>query len=154
MLAVGDTVPDFTLQDQDGNDVTWSELRGKPVVVFFYPRANTPGCTTEACSFRDNTAAFEERGVTVLGASADSVKKQLNFRNKYDLTMPLLSDPDHVIVEGWGVWGKKKMRGKEYMGIVRSTFLFDADGAVRHVWSPVKVKGHVEAVLARLEEGI
>ncbi len=153
MLSVGDTVDDFTLLDQRGNEVRWADLRGKRVVVFFYPKANTPGCTKEAVAFQEHRAAFEELGVTVLGASADSVKRQSNFADKYDLTIPLLSDPDHVIIEPWGVWAEKKMYGRTSMGIVRSTFLFDADGRVAQVWSPVKVAGHAEAVLAHVREG-
>lgn len=147
MLAVGDTVDDFNLLDQNGETVQWSALRGTPVVVFFYPRANTPGCTKEACAFRDLQAEFEAAGATVIGVSGDSVKAQSNFTNKHDLNMPLLSDPDHVILEPWGVWGEKKMYGKTSMGIIRSTFWFDADGVVQQVWSPVRVKGHVDAVL-------
>ena len=150
MLAVGDTVEDFTLLDQHGAEVRWSDLRGKPVVVFFYPRANTPGCTREACAFRDLRGEFEAEEVQVLGVSADSVRAQSNFATKHELAMPLLSDPDHAILEPWGVWGEKKMYGKTSMGIIRSTFLFDGEGVVRHVWSPVRVNGHVDAVLERV----
>ncbi|MEN0067456.1 MAG: thioredoxin-dependent thiol peroxidase [Myxococcota bacterium] len=152
MLVVGDTVDEFTLCDQNGNEVPWNAFRGKPLVVFFYPRANTPGCTKEACAFRDLSSEFEAAGARVVGVSADSVKVQSNFTNKHDLNMPLLSDPDHVILEPWGVWGEKKMYGKTSMGIIRSTFLFDADGVVQHVWSPVRVKGHVDAVLEKVCE--
>jgi len=153
MLAIGDTVEDFTLLDQDGQEVHWRDFRGKPVVVFFYPRANTPGCTKEACAFRDTRAEFEAEGVAVIGISGDSVKAQSNFRTKHELDFPLLSDKDHVVLEPWGVWGEKRMYGKTSMGIIRSTFLFDADGVVKHVWSPVKVAGHVDAVLERVREG-
>lgn len=153
MLAVGDTVDDFTLLDQNGNEVHWKDFRGKPVVVFFYPRANTPGCTKEACAFRDLNAEFEAAGAQVVGVSADSVKKQANFTTKHELNMPLLSDPEHVILEPWGVWGEKKMYGKTSMGIVRSTFLFDADGTVTQVWSPVRVAGHVDKVLEAVTGG-
>lgn len=153
MLEVGQTVPEFTLLDQTGREVSWSSLRGSRVVFFFYPRANTPGCTKEACAFRDLGADFGSRGVQVFGISADSVKKQANFDEKHGLGMPLLSDPEHVVIENWGVWGQKKMRGREYMGIVRTTILFDADGAVERVWSPVRVKGHAEAVLAHIDGG-
>jgi peroxiredoxin Q/BCP len=152
MIEPGATVAPFTLCDQDGNDVAWDSLRGKPVVFFFYPKANTPGCTTEACAFRDLAADFEDRGVTVIGVSADTPKRQASFATKYDLTMPLLADPDHRILEPWGVWAEKRNYGKTYMGIVRSTFLFDADGTLRHVWPSVRVKGHAEAVLATVDE--
>lgn len=152
MLSIGETVADFTLQDADGNDVTWSSLRGAPVVVFFYPKASTPGCTTEACAFRDLAPDFAESGVKVLGMSADSVKRQANFREKYELTTPLLSDPEHTVLEAWGVWQEKKNYGRTYMGIVRSTFLFNAEGEVVFAWPKVKVKGHAEAVLEKVRE--
>ncbi len=151
MLNTGDTVDDFSLLDQHGNEVNWASLRGTPVVVFFYPKASTPGCTKEACGFQDLTSDFDKIGVKVLGASADSVKRQANFALKQHLAMPLLSDPEKTILIPWGVWGPKKLYGREYEGIIRSTFLFDADGKVVQVWSPVKVKGHVEAVLAAAE---
>ena len=151
MLEVGATVAPFTLTAHDGSEVRWADLRGQPVVFFFYPKANTPGCTQEACAFRDLGPEFAARGVRVFGVSADSVKKQAGFANKYDLTMPLLADPDRVILDAWGVWGEKQMYGKTYKGIVRSTVLFDADGVVRHVWPKVSVKGHAEDVLARVD---
>lgn len=152
MLEAGATVEDFTLQDHQGNEVSWASFRGKPVVFFFYPKASTPGCTTEACAFRDLGPAFAERGVNVVGVSADTVKRQSNFANKYDLTMPLLADTEHAILEPWGVWGEKKNYGKVYMGIIRSTFLFDAEGKLAHVWPKVRVKGHAEAVLEKVDE--
>ncbi|MCB9679163.1 MAG: thioredoxin-dependent thiol peroxidase [Alphaproteobacteria bacterium] len=152
MLTVGQTVDDFTLQDAAGNPVQWSALRGHPVVVFFYPKADTPGCTTEACAFRDLGAEFAALGVAVYGASADSVKRQAGFTAKYGLTMPLLADPEHVVLEPWGVWAEKKNYGKTYMGIKRTTFLFDADGKVAQVWENVKVKGHAEKVLDAARE--
>jgi peroxiredoxin Q/BCP len=147
MLDLGTLPEDFTLLDQDGEPVQWSSLRGTPVVFFFYPRANTPGCTKEACAFRDLQADFEQAGAAVFGVSADTVRKQGNFRDKHSLTMPLLSDPEHVILEPWGVWGPKKLYGRVYDGIHRSTFLFDAQGAVARVWPKVKVKGHADDVL-------
>jgi peroxiredoxin Q/BCP len=152
MLDVGDRPEEFSLSDQNGNEVAWSSLRGKPVVVFFYPKANTPGCTKEACAFRDLGGEFGELGVQVIGMSADSVKRQSNFDAKFELGMPLLSDPDHVVLEPWGVWGEKKMYGKTHMGIIRSTFLFDADGVVVNAWPKVRVKGHVDAVLEAARE--
>lgn len=152
MLEAGTTVDDFTLHDQYDNEVSWESFRGAPVVVFFYPKANTPGCTTEACTFRDLTPEFDKRGVKIVGISADTVKRQSNWTQKYDLNMPLLADVDHEVLEPWGVWGEKKNYGKTYMGIHRSTFLFDADGVLRHVWPKVRVKGHVEAVLEKVDE--
>lgn len=147
MLEPGQTVEDFTLQDHESHAVTWSELRGSPVVLFFYPKANTPGCTKEACAFRDLRPEFEALGVLTFGISADSIKRQSNFVEKYDLTMPLLSDPDHVVLEPWGVWAEKKNYGRTYMGIKRTTILFDAEGSVVQVWENVRVKGHAEKVL-------
>jgi peroxiredoxin Q/BCP len=148
MLDVGAVPAPFTLPDQEGREVAWASLRGQPVVVFFYPRADTPGCTQEACDFRDLGEAFSALGVRVLGVSGDPVKKQGNFARKHALGMPLLCDVDRVILGAWGVWGTKMMYGKPHEGIIRSTFLFDAEGRVARVWSPVKVKGHVDEVLA------
>jgi peroxiredoxin Q/BCP len=147
MLKPGDRPADFTLQDQEGREVAWSSFRGAPVVVFFYPKADTPGCTREACGFRDLRAEFAALGVAVVGVSADPVKRQAGFARKYELGFPLLADPERAVIEPWGVWAEKKNYGKAYMGIVRSTFLFDRDGRVVRAWSPVKVDGHVEAVL-------
>ena len=152
MLEAGATVAEFQLLDDQGKMVLWSQLRGKPVVVFFYPKANTPGCTTESCAFTTLLADFEAKGVQLLGASADAVKAQASFRDKYSLLMPLLSDPDHLILEPWGVWKEKTMYGRKSMGIQRSTFLFDGDGVLRHVWPNVKVDGHAEAVLKKVTE--
>lgn len=152
MLEVGDVPADFTLDDQDGEALAWSSLRGKPVVVFFYPKASTPGCTTEACGFRDLKAEFDGIGVAVIGMSADSVKRQSNFRDKHALNFPLLSDPDLVVLKPWGVWGPKKMYGKTFDGIIRSTFLFDAEGKVVKAWPKVRVKGHVDAVIEAARE--
>lgn len=152
MLDVGDTVEPFTLTAHDGTEVSWDDLRGHPVVFFFYPKANTPGCTKEACAFRDLSAEFAKRGVSIYGVSADSITRQKNFVEKYELNMPLLSDPDHEILEPWGIWGDKKMYGKVHQGIHRSTIIFDREGVVRHVWPKVKVKGHAEAVLEKLDE--
>jgi peroxiredoxin Q/BCP len=148
MIAPGDRPSDFTLTDHEGRAVQLSALRGKPVVLFFYPKADTPGCTQEACDFRDQSAAWADAGVTVLGVSADPVKRQASFASKYGLSMPLLADPDRAVLGPWGVWGEKKQYGRTYEGIIRTTVLLDAEGVVAQVWSPVKVKGHVEAVLA------
>jgi peroxiredoxin Q/BCP len=154
MLAVGDTVPEFTLLDQHGKEVKWSSFRGKPVVVFFYPKADTPGCTREACDYRDARDIFKKAGAQVVGVSADAPKRQAAFADKYDLPMPLLSDPDHVVLEPWGVWGDKTSYGQTRKGIIRTTVLFDAKGKVAHVWSPVKVDGHVDKVIERIQQGV
>ena len=154
MIAVGDTVEDFTLTDQAGETVSWSGLRGTPVVFFFYPKASTPGCTKEACAFRDLSGEFAALGVRVFGISADTVKRQSNFATKYELDMPLLADTEREVIEAWGVWQEKKNYGRTYMGIVRTTVLFDAAGQVVEVWSPVKVKDHAEAVLERARQHV
>ena len=152
MLAIGDTPPDFSLNNQDGEAVHSKDLRGSWVVVFAYPKANTPGCTTEACEFRDLNTEFAAAGATVLGISADSVRAQGNFRTKHGLTTPLLSDPERTVLEPWGIWGEKKNYGRTYMGIIRSTFVLDPEGKVAFVWPKVRVKGHVDAVLAKVRE--
>lgn len=147
MLTIGSTVDDFTVVDQDGASVTWSSLRGKPVVFFFYPKANTPGCTKEACAFRDLSADFAALGVNVYGVSADTPTRQANFASKYDLKLPLLADTEHAILGPFGVWAEKTMYGKKHMGIIRSTLLFDANGVVAAAWPKVKVDGHAQEVL-------
>jgi len=152
MIAEGDSPAEFSLQDQDGETVTWSSFRGKPVVVFFYPKANTPGCTTEACGFRDLKSDFDALGVAVVGMSADTVKRQSNWHKKYELTMPLLADTEHTVLGPWGVWQEKKNYGRTYMGILRTTVLFDAEGTAQKVWTKVRVKGHVDAVLEAAKE--
>ena len=154
MLKVGDTVDDFALPDQEGKTVRWSSLRGKPTVVFFYPKADTPGCTKEACAFRDARSVLDDEGVNVVGISADPPNRQAAFAEKYGLPMRLLSDPDHAVLEPWGVWGDKKNYGKTFKGIIRTTVLFDAKGRVAHVWSPVKVDGHVDKVVERIRSGV
>lgn len=153
MIDVGDKPADFTLEDDHGNKVRWKDFRGRRVVVFFYPRANTPGCTREACAFRDLRAEFEAHDVAVIGISADPVKKQASFRDAQGLTYPLLADPDHVVLAAWGVYGEKVMYGKKVKGILRSTFLFDAKGRVVQRWEKVKVNGHADAVLQAVAAG-
>lgn len=153
MIAVGDAPEDFTLPDHTGTPVAWSSFRGRPVVVFFYPRADTPGCTKEACAFRDLRAEFDAAGAAVIGISGDTVKKQAAFADKYGLGLRLLADPDRVVLGPWGVYGDKMMYGKVTKGIIRTTVLFDARGRAVHVWSPVKVDGHVDKVLERVRAG-
>jgi peroxiredoxin Q/BCP len=150
MLKAGDTLEDFTLKDDRGADVRWSSLRGKPVVIFAYPKADTPGCTREACAFRDLAGEFAAKGVTVYGISADSVDRQAKFREKYGLTIPLLSDPDKKVLTALGAWGEKKSYGKTFTGIIRSTYSFDKNGIADRVWPSVKVDGHADKVLAEV----
>jgi peroxiredoxin Q/BCP len=149
-LNVGDTAPDFTIPDQDGNPVTLSELRGKPVVLYFYPKADTPGCTTQACGIRDHRTDYANLGATVLGVSPDPVKPIGKFVDKFDLGFTLLSDEDHGVAESYGVWVEKSMYGRTYMGNERSTFLIDADGKISHIFRKVKPAEHDAQVLAAL----
>lgn len=146
-ISVGDTAPDFTAAT-DLDSVTLSELRGQKVVLYFYPRDNTPGCTTEACGFRDLKAEFEAAGAVIYGVSSDSVKKHQNFVAKKELNFPLISDPEHAVHDLYGTWVEKKNYGKVYMGTQRATFLIDAEGVVQKIWPKVRVKGHVDEVLA------
>ncbi len=148
MLKVGDKVPDFSAKDQDGNTINLSDYQGKKLVVFFYPKANTPGCTAEACNLRDNYKELQDQGFELLGVSADSEKKQSNFRNKYEFPFPLLADEDHIVINTFGVWGPKKFMGKEYDGIHRTTFVIDGDGVVENVIEKVKTKDHAAQILA------
>jgi len=149
-LNVGDTAPDFTIPDQDGNSVTLSSLRGKRVVLYFYPKADTPGCTTQACGVRDHRSDYAKLGATVLGVSPDAVKPISKFADKFDLGFTLLSDEDHSVAESYGVWVQKSMYGRTYMGNERTTFLIDADGKISHIFRKVKPAEHDEKVLAAL----
>ena len=148
MLKVGDKVPDFSAKDQDGNTINLSDYKGKKLVVFFYPKANTPGCTAEACNLRDNYKELQDQGFELLGVSADSEKKQSNFKNKYEFPFPLLADEDHTVINTFGVWGPKKFMGKEYDGIHRTTFVIDGDGVVENVIEKVKTKNHAAQILS------
>ncbi|GAB4516169.1 MAG: thioredoxin-dependent thiol peroxidase [Allomuricauda sp.] len=148
MLKVGDKVPDFSAKDQDGNTINLSDYKGKKLVVFFYPKANTPGCTAEACNLRDNYQELQAQGYELLGVSADSEKKQSNFKEKYDFPFPLLADEDHTVINAFGVWGPKKFMGKEYDGIHRTTFIVDGNGVVENVIEKVKTKDHAAQILA------
>jgi peroxiredoxin Q/BCP len=142
-LAPGDEAPDFTLNDADGNAVTLSALRGQRVVVYFYPAAMTPGCTTQACDFRDSLAALSAAGVTVLGISPDKPARLAKFREKERLNFPLLSDPDHEVQRAYGTYGEKKLYGKTTVGVIRSTFVVGRDGILEHAQYGVKATGHV-----------
>lgn len=146
-LGPGSLAPEFDLTDQQGAPVSSSSLRGQPYVLYFYPKDDTPGCTVEACDFRDQQAGFARAGVKVFGVSPDSEGSHEKFAQKFDLNFTLLADPDKVLAQKYGVWAMKKNYGQERMGIVRSTFLLDGDGKVQKVWRGVKVAGHVSAVL-------
>ena len=152
MIAQGEAAPDFTLPDQDGNPVTLSELRGRPVVLYFYPKADTPGCTTQACGIRDHRADYDAAGATVLGVSPDPVKAVKKFHDKQSLNFTLLADEDHAVCDLYGVWGEKSMYGKKYWGAQRSTFILDEDGVVRHVIPKASPKTHDDEVLQALAE--
>ncbi|WP_028374687.1 thioredoxin-dependent thiol peroxidase [Leeuwenhoekiella sp. MAR_2009_132] len=145
-LKAGDQVPNFTTTDQDGNVINWSDYSDKKVVVFFYPKASTPGCTAEACNLRDNYTALQEQGYVILGVSADSEKRQANFKTKYEFPFPLLADEDKKVIDAFGVWGPKKFMGKEYDGIHRMTFLVE-NGTVTRVIDKVKTKDHAAQIL-------
>jgi peroxiredoxin Q/BCP len=146
-LKIGDTVPEFSAKDQDGNTIHLSDYKGKKLIVFFYPKASTPGCTVEACNLRDNYAELQAQGYELLGVSADSEKRQTNFRNKYEFPFPLLADEDHTVINTFGVWGEKKFMGKVYDGIHRKTFIVDKNGIVSKVIDKVKTKDHAAQLL-------
>jgi thioredoxin-dependent peroxiredoxin len=147
MVETGKHAPDFTLVDQHGNKVTLSNLKGSPVVLYFYPKDDTPGCTKEACAFRDEFADYKAAGAKILGVSPDPVGSHSKFVKKYELPFLLLADTDHSVCELFGVWKEKSMYGKKYMGVERTTFVLDGKGIVRRVFSKVKVDGHSSAVL-------
>ena len=150
MLNNGDQAPDFTLPADDGTEVSLSALRGQKVVLYFYPKDNTPGCTAQACEFRDAMPRFEGSDAVVLGVSPDSIESHLKFKAKFDLNFLLLADEDHAVAEAYGVWQEKSMYGKKYMGIVRSTFLIDEEGRVTDAGYKVKAKGNAESVAGAL----
>lgn len=153
MLREGDTAPDFTLHSDAGDEVTLSSLRGSPVVLYFYPKDDTTGCTTQACGIRDAYGEFERAGAVVLGVSPDSVARHVDFRDKYGLPFTLLSDPDHEVAERYGVWAEKKYMGRTYMGIDRSTFVIAPDGTIAKAMRRVKPATHADDVLAVLGAG-
>lgn len=143
----GDKAPNFEAKDQAGNTHTLANYAGKKLVVFFYPKASTPGCTAEACNLRDNYHTFQVQGYEILGVSADSAKRQQNFINKYELPFPLLADEDHAVINAFGVWGPKKFMGREYDGIHRTTFVIDENGVLSDVILKVKTKDHTAQIL-------
>jgi len=151
-LEVGDTAPDFCLDNQDGEKVCLKDFRGKWVVLYFYPKDNTPGCTTEAKDFTESLSDFESLDAVVLGVSPDSVESHKKFVEKHNLKITLLSDTSHEVLETYGVWGVKKRFGKEYYGVIRSTFIIDPNGKIAYRWYNVRVKGHVDKVKNKLKE--
>ncbi|MDQ7859767.1 MAG: thioredoxin-dependent thiol peroxidase [Armatimonadota bacterium] len=153
MPTVGDRAPEFSAETDAGTRVSLRDFRGKKVVLYFYPKDDTPGCTKEACAFRDNHRRVLARGAVVLGVSADDVASHRRFKEKYDLPFPLLADPERTIISAYDVWKEKTLYGKTVMGVERTTFIIDEHGVITHVFPKVKVDGHVEEVLAALGEG-
>jgi|ERR1019366_6518914 peroxiredoxin Q/BCP len=150
MLQEGDKAPDFTTKDDQGNSISLKDLRGKKVVLYFYPKDNTPGCTKEACDFRDNLGRIKRKDAILLGVSPEGEKSHTKFKSKFDLTFPLLVDEDKKIVNAYGVWDKKSLYGRLFMGTVRTTFIIDEKGKIAKIFPKVKVAGHVDAVLEAL----
>lgn len=150
-LNVGDAAPDFTLLDHDGNETSLSQFSGRGLVIYFYPKAFTPGCTTESCDFRDRHDVLQSAGYEVVGISPDDPARLSEFRTEYALPFRLLSDPDHRVAEAFGAWGTKKNYGREYEGLIRSTFVVGPDGTIEQVMANVRAKGHAERVVSTLE---
>jgi len=150
MLDIGSKAPDFTAETDSGETISLKDFRGKKVVLYFYPKDDTTGCTKEACDFRDNFARLKRAGAVVLGVSPDPVKKHVKFKEKYDLPFTLVSDPDKTICGLYDVWKEKSMYGRKYMGVERSTFIIDENGKIAAIWRKVKVPGHVDEVLEAL----
>lgn len=146
-LKAGDKAPDFTAKDQNGNTISLANFKGKTVILYFYPKDDTPGCTAEACDFRDNYQSLVGKGFEVIGVSTDDEKSHKKFETKYSLPFPLISDADHTVVEAFGVWGEKNMYGKKYMGTVRTTFIIDGDGIIEQVIEKVDTKASSQQVL-------
>jgi len=151
-VSAGQPAPDFELLDDTNTPRRLSDFRGKPVVLYFYPKDDTPGCTKEACNFRDDYSAYQKAGVEILGVSPDSVQAHVKFKQKYQLPFPLLADEDHQVCERYGVWGPKKFMGREYMGVLRTTFLIAPDGTILHVFENVRPAEHSQEVLALLSK--
>jgi len=150
MVSEGNVAPDFTLPDENGNQVSLSQFRGRKVILYFYPKDDTPGCTTEACGIRDSFPNFEASGAVVLGVSPDSVESHKKFKEKYNLPFTLLADTDHKVAEMYGVWGTKKMYGREFTGVLRTTFLIDEEGKVQKVFKNVKPDLHAQELVEAL----
>ena len=152
MLKAGDKAPPFALPSNEGRIIRLADLKGKPVVLYFYPKDDTPGCTKEACSFRDAWSEIQETGAVVLGVSPHDAASHEKFRTKYRLPFPLLSDPDHAVAEAYGAWGEKSMYGRKYEGILRTTLLIDGTGVVQRVFEKVRPEGHADEVLAAVQQ--
>lgn len=150
MLKIGDKAPDFSLDSDEGRKISLKDLQGKKVVLYFYPKDDTPGCTKEACSFTENFDRIKKSGAVVLGVSADSVESHKKFKTKYGLNFPLLSDPEREVIKKYDVWKEKNMYGKKSMGVERTTFVIDESGKIGHIFPRVKVEGHTEEVLEKL----
>jgi thioredoxin-dependent peroxiredoxin len=150
-LEAGNKAPAFSLPDQDGKKVALKDFKGAPVVIYFYPADDTPGCTKEACQFNENLTTFNRAGVKVLGISPDGAIKHQRFKEKYGLKFPLLSDPEHTVMESYGAWGEKTMYGKKTTGVIRSTFLIDPKGVVQRAWYNVRADGHAAKVLEEIK---
>lgn len=153
-VKVGEIAPDFTLQNQDGEEVSLSQYKGKNIVLYFYPKDMTPGCTTQACDFRDNYSEFDKLNTIILGISPDPIERHQKFIEKHDLPFQLLADTEKEVAELYDVWKLKKMFGREYYGIERSTFIIDAEGVVQEIWRRVRVKGHIEKTLEFVKENL
>ncbi len=151
MIEAGAPAPDFTLMDQNEKPIALAELKGKPVVLYFYPKDDTPGCTKEACNFRDGFAAYKKAGAVILGVSPDDTASHAKFAKKFELPFSLLADPGAAVCQAYGVWKEKNMYGKKYMGVERTTFVIDAKGMVKKVFPKVKVDGHADEVLAAIK---
>ena len=149
-LSAGDKAPDFALKDQSGKTVKLADFRGKKLLIYFYPKADTPGCTQQSCNLQDAFPQLKKLKATVVGISPDPVEKQLKFADKYGLKFQLLADTDHAVAEAWGVWGEKSLYGRKFMGNVRTTYLIGGDGKVARRWDNVKVDGHAEDVLGAI----
>jgi len=152
MLEVGSVAPEFCIPNQDGIEICSRDLKSKWIVLYFYPKDSTPGCTTEACDFTEALPDFEDLDAIILGVSPDSIKRHQNFIAKKDLKITLLADEEKEVLQAYEAWGLKKMYGKEYMGVIRSTYIIDPDGKIAANWTKVKVKGHVQEVKTKLEE--
>jgi peroxiredoxin Q/BCP len=150
-LKTGDIAPPFTAYDQDGNKTSLNDFRGHKVILYFYPKANTPGCTAESCNLRDHYDFFLKQGFKVIGISADAPQKQQNFKTKFELPFPLIADENKEVIKAYGVWGEKKMYGKVYEGIHRMTFVIDEEGKIQHIFKKVKTKTHAEQIIKELQ---
>lgn len=151
-IPAGTPAPEFTLQDDSGQPVSLADFRGQPLILYFYPKDDTPGCTKEACNFRDDYSAYQQAGVTILGVSPDTVKTHAKFKQKYALPFPLIADEGHQVCEAYGAWGRKKFMGREYDGVLRTTFLIGPDGVISKVYENVKPAEHSADVLRDLEQ--